>query len=126
MMEHKQLSRRQLVIGGLALGAASSAGAQDLLAILAKSTPAQQLGPFYPIARPLDQDFDLTRLKGSGGTAVGEVIDVFGIVSDHDGRPIAGAKLDLWQANAAGRYMHEVTCGQMHRSTLISKVRRCS
>lgn len=74
--------------------------------MLARSTPAQELGPFYPTVRPLDQDFDLTRLDESGGTASGEVIDIFGTVFNQDGRPVAGAKLDLWQANAVGRYMH--------------------
>ncbi len=106
MTRISMLSRRQMLIGGAAAGAATPLMAQDLLEVLAKSTPPQQLGPFYPIARPLDQDADLTRLDGSGGVASGKVIDIFGTVCDHDGHPIAGAKLDLWQANAVGRYMH--------------------
>lgn len=100
------LSRRQVLAGGVALGATTPLMAQDLLEVLAKSTPPQQLGPFYPTVRPLDQDADLTRLSGSGGTASGKIIDIFGTVFDHNGYPIAGAKLDLWQANAVGRYMH--------------------
>jgi len=106
MGQNTRLSRRQLLVGGAAFGAATPLRAQDLLEVLAKSTPGQQLGPFYPTARPLDQDSDLTRLKGSGGNASGEIVDVFGTVFNHDGHPIAGAKLDLWQANARGRYMH--------------------
>lgn len=100
------ISRRHLIIGGAGLGAAAPLLAQDLLEVLARSTPAQELGPFYPTVRPLDQDADLTRLEGSGGTATGEVIDIFGTVTNHDGRPVPGARLDLWQANAAGRYVH--------------------
>ncbi len=80
--------------------------AQELLEVLGRSTPSQELGPFYPTVRPADQNADLTKLDGSGGSATGEIIDVFGTVFNHDGRPIAGAKLDLWQANAVGRYMH--------------------
>jgi protocatechuate 3,4-dioxygenase, beta subunit len=106
MVKNNGLSRRQLVVGGTALGVATPLMAQDLLDVLARSTPDQELGPFYPVARPLDQDADLTRLGGTGGTASGEIIDIFGTVFNHDGRPIPGAKLDLWQANAAGRYMH--------------------
>lgn len=105
-MTNSLLSRRQLLVGGVSLGAAAPLMAQDLLEVLARSTPEQELGPFYPPVRPLDQDFDLTRLEGSGGTASGDVIDIFGTVLNHDGHPIAGAKLDLWQANAVGRYMH--------------------
>lgn len=100
------LSRRRLLIGGATLGAATPLMAQDLLDVLARSTPGQELGPFYPTVRPLDQDSDLTRINGSGGTASGDLIDIFGTVFNHDGRPIAGAKLDLWQANAVGRYLH--------------------
>jgi protocatechuate 3,4-dioxygenase, beta subunit len=106
MTQISRLSRRQVLVGGAAFGAATPLMAQDLLEVLARSTPSQQLGPFYPTVRPLDQDSDLTRLNGSGGTASGEIIDLFGTVFNHDGHPIAGAKLDLWQANALGRYMH--------------------
>ncbi len=106
MFRNSILTRRQLLVGGATLGVGAPLMAQDLLAVLERSTPGQQLGPFYPTVRPLDQDSDLTRLNGSGGTASGEVIDIFGTVFNHDGRPIAGAKLDLWQANAVGRYMH--------------------
>jgi len=101
------ISRRHLIIGGAGLGVAAPLLAQDLIEVLGRSTPAQELGPFYPPVRPLDQDSDLTRLAGSGGTATGDVIDIFGTVMDQDGRPIAGARLDLWQANAVGRYMHD-------------------
>jgi len=100
------ITRRHLLAGGIGLGAAAPLMAQDLIAVLARSTPSQELGPFYPTVRPLDQDSDLTRLDGSGGTASGDLLDVFGIVTDQDGRPIEGARLDLWQANAVGRYMH--------------------
>ncbi len=106
MAQNPILSRRQLLVGGATLGAAGPLMAQDLLQVLARSTPEQELGPFYPTVRPLDQDSDLTQLNGRRVTASGEIIDVFGTVFNHDGRPIAGAKLDLWQANALGRYMH--------------------
>src|SRR5215467_8969435 len=39
---------------------------------------------------------------------LGERINVSGRVLDEDGRPIAGALVEIWQANAAGRYHHEV------------------
>lgn len=38
--------------------------------------------------------------------AQGQLIHVAGRVLDEDGRPVAGAMVELWQANAAGRYAH--------------------
>ena len=64
------------------------------------------LGPFYPIRRLAENDWDLTRLKGHKNRAKGEVIEVTGRVLDRYGKPIRGATLELWQCNAAGRYAH--------------------
>ncbi len=69
-----------------------------------RPTPLETLGPFYPVTRPGDQDADLTRLAGRDGQAKGEVIELSGRVLAGDGSPVPGAILDLWQANAAGRY----------------------
>jgi protocatechuate 3,4-dioxygenase beta subunit len=49
---------------------------------------------------------DLTR--HGGGEPLGERIVVEGRVLDEDGRPIRNALIEIWQANAAGRYRHEV------------------
>jgi protocatechuate 3,4-dioxygenase, beta subunit len=51
-------------------------------------------------------DSDLT--AGNGGEPLGERIIVTGRVLDEDGRAVRGALLEIWQANAAGRYRHEV------------------
>ena len=99
------ISRRMWVGSGLLLAGASwsgrlTAGEPPTL------TSTQTIGPFYPVARPLDQDADLTRIGSSSTPAKGQVIEVMGRVLGPDGRPIPGAKLDIWQANAAGRYAH--------------------
>jgi protocatechuate 3,4-dioxygenase beta subunit len=44
--------------------------------------------------------------KGEGWEAQGERIIVAGRVLDEDGRPLRGAMVEVWQANAAGRYNH--------------------
>ena len=49
---------------------------------------------------------DFTRCHG--GEAVGERIIVTGRVLDEDGRAVPDAVLEIWQANAAGRYNHPV------------------
>lgn len=90
------------------IASAIGAGAA-LLPVMARAsslhpTPLETLGPFYPVSRPGDQDADLTRIAGKNGRALGEVIELSGRVLHGDGTPVAGATLDLWQANAAGRY----------------------
>lgn len=42
-----------------------------------------------------------------GGEPIGERIRVSGRVLDGDGRPVAGQLVEVWQANAAGRYVHK-------------------
>ena len=51
-----------------------------------------------------ESDNDLTRQHE--GEPQGERIIVSGRVVDEDGRPLRGALLEIWQANAAGRYIH--------------------
>lgn len=51
-------------------------------------------------------DHDLTRQHA--GEARGQRIVVAGQVRDDDGRPVPHALVEIWQANAAGRYFHVV------------------
>jgi protocatechuate 3,4-dioxygenase beta subunit len=51
-------------------------------------------------------DGDLTRQHD--GEPLGERIVVHGRVLDEDGRAISNALVEVWQANAAGRYRHEI------------------
>ena len=64
------------------------------------------MGPFYPLDLPADSDADLTLVKGRSARAAGQVIEVSGRVFDMRGNPIPNAEVTLWQANAAGRYVH--------------------
>jgi protocatechuate 3,4-dioxygenase beta subunit len=50
-------------------------------------------------------DSDLSRF--AGGEALGERIVVTGRVLDEDGRAIPNSLIEIWQANAAGRYAHD-------------------
>jgi len=96
------LTRREFnltLAGGLVLATRPALGA-------AAPTPAQTRGPFYPVERPADTDGDLTHIVGRTGRARGTVIEVVGHVLETDGRPVAGATVQIWQANAAGRYDH--------------------
>ena len=98
------LSRRDFALGGAA--AAGLVLSSSARAAQAKLTAESAMGPFYPIARPADSDADLTWLKGHIQRAAGQVIQVTGRVLDQKGNPIPEAMIELWQANAAGRYDH--------------------
>ncbi|MDB5366831.1 MAG: hypothetical protein JWM77_2758 [Rhodospirillales bacterium] len=89
-------------LGAAALFLPSAVRAAELL----PSTPSMDMGPFYPVRRGVEQDADLTRLAGHRARAKGEVIEVRGRVLGRDGTPVRGARIQLWQANAAGRYDH--------------------
>ena len=64
-------------------------------------TPSQTVGPYFTM-----------RLAGEGGNmlvvpeTLGERIRIEGRVFDGDGKHIEDALIELWQANAAGRYAH--------------------
>lgn len=51
-------------------------------------------------------DHDLTRNAARNGEPLGERIVVAGRVLDEAGRPVSGVLVEVWQANAAGRYIH--------------------
>lgn len=53
------------------------------------------------------EDADLTRNAGTGGEAIGQRIIVTGRVTGERGEPVTGALIEVWQANAAGRYVHK-------------------
>jgi protocatechuate 3,4-dioxygenase beta subunit len=72
-----------------------------------RRTPDQILGPFYPLTKPIDRGSDLTRIRGKPGRAHGQVIHLMGRVCDLKGDPLSGVRVEIWQANAHGRYVHE-------------------
>jgi len=63
-------------------------------------------GPTFPAAPP--EEADLTRNGRVNGEPLGERIIVTGRVLDEDARPVADTLVELWQANASGRYIHKV------------------
>jgi protocatechuate 3,4-dioxygenase alpha subunit len=86
-------------------------------------TPWQTLGPFFHYALPWKGGADLAGgseigaradlvpnghflLRGSAERRpiAGEPIEIAGFVYDGDGAPVPDALIELWQANAAGRY----------------------
>ena len=86
-------------------------------------TPWQTVGPFFHYGLPWKGGADLTgasdlgarpdlmppehyllREAGARGTIAGQQIEIVGQVFDADGAPVPDAMIEIWQANAAGRY----------------------
>jgi protocatechuate 3,4-dioxygenase beta subunit len=108
MNTEREISRRRFLETSSALGGIVAYG--NLNSLLAQDkrilTGEQAFGPFYPIKRPLDRDADLTHLRGRRASAEGQIIHLMGRVVNLQGKPLAGVKLEIWQANAHGRYSH--------------------
>ncbi|GAB2466663.1 protocatechuate 3,4-dioxygenase [Comamonas humi] len=100
-----KLRRRETlaVVSGLAawLPPAAPAWAQT-------RTPAQTEGPYYPSRsmRGSDQNQDLVKIDGAVREAGGEIIQLKGRVFAADRSPAAGARVEIWQVDTHGRYLH--------------------
>ena len=64
-------------------------------------TPSQTVGPFFHFCLPYEGGEVLVNDKTQG-----ERILIEGRVIDGDGEPLNDALIEIWQANAAGRYDH--------------------
>ncbi len=74
--------------------------------VLLPHTLTEVTGPVFGYDDVKSTDSDLTRQHEA--EPIGERIVVSGRVLDENSRPVAHALIELWQANAAGRYRHAV------------------
>jgi protocatechuate 3,4-dioxygenase, beta subunit len=93
-------------------------GSTRLRAPLREAVPLRQTltevtGPRFGADRAKPEDSDLTCRHE--GEPLGERIVVHGRVLDGDGRPVPNTLVEVWQANAAGRYAHD---NDKHRAPL--------
>jgi len=95
-------TRREVILGLAGLIIARPSVASRLL----EATPQQTAGPFYPSEPPLDDDNDLTRVRGRSGVAQGHSTELSGRVLDINGRPVPNVRIEIWQCDANGRYHH--------------------
>jgi protocatechuate 3,4-dioxygenase beta subunit len=86
------------------LSSLKRAPAQALVSI--PSTVSEATGPRFAPGELAKGENDLTRQHH--GEPLGERIIVSGRLIDEDGRAVSGALIEIWQANAAGRYAHSV------------------
>ena len=73
-----------------------------------KQTLTELTGPVYGHDSVDDLDADLTKNARKSGEPIGERIIVTGRVLDENGRPVPHTLIEIWQSNAAGRYIHVV------------------
>jgi protocatechuate 3,4-dioxygenase, alpha subunit len=75
-----------------------------------KQTPSQTVGPFFAYGlTPKQYGYPFRALAGSTLTdddTPGERIRITGRVLDGDGVPVPDAMIEIWQADALGRYAH--------------------
>jgi protocatechuate 3,4-dioxygenase, beta subunit len=76
-------------------------------------TLTEVTGPLLGDGRIGELDHDLTRQHD--GEPLGERIIVHGRVIEEDGRPVPNTLVEVWQANACGRYRHQ---GDQHPAPL--------
>lgn len=86
--------------------ASSIARSPRMPLVLLPETLSERTGPVFGHRLIRAGDNDLTAQHA--GDPIGERIFVHGRVVDEDGRPLRGALVEVWQANAAGRYRHKV------------------
>jgi protocatechuate 3,4-dioxygenase, beta subunit len=70
-------------------------------------TLSERTGPLGLDQRLEIDGQDLSSKTPGGPRAIGQFIAVEGRVMDEDGAPLAGAVIEIWQANSAGKYVHE-------------------
>ena len=98
------LNRRQAAASLVALPAAWT-GLRAQPAPARRATPSQTEGPFYPVSLPRDSDFDLLR-NGALAYTRGQPAWLEGTVTDLEGKPVAGAQVEIWQCDEEGHYHH--------------------
>lgn len=88
------------------LGAICAAAASPLVAATLTSGAAE--GPFYPTPsmRRSDVDNDLVKIIGAVNDAGGEVVILKGRITDKNGAPRAGHRIEIWQCDVNGKYLH--------------------
>jgi protocatechuate 3,4-dioxygenase beta subunit len=95
---------------GILTGLASLFGSFVLTrnARAALPTPNAAEGPFYPTKtmRMDDTDNDLVKIVGRVREAGGEVVTLKGKLMDSDGSPHAGLRIEIWQCDINGKYLH--------------------
>ncbi len=91
--------------------------------VILPATETELTGPAYDESAVEPYDADLTRQHD--GEPLGQRIVVEGRVLGSDGKPLRGQLVEIWQANAAGRYRHAVDAHDAPLDPSFSGAGRC-
>jgi len=74
---------------------------------IAKTAKAAE-GPYYPKPdmRTVDIDNDLVKIEQRVKQAGGEIVYLTGMVTDTSGTTLSGLRVEIWQCDVNGRYIH--------------------
>lgn len=112
--QEEPLPTRRALLGAMALGAALWTTRGAFAQALAR-TPHQTEGPFYPDYLPLDTDNDLLLINDRTTPAVGQITHLSGRILDARGNPLKGARIEIWQVDHSGAYIHSEDPNNAHR-----------
>ncbi|WP_170560670.1 protocatechuate 3,4-dioxygenase [Ruegeria atlantica] len=103
-MTHSR-SRRKVLAG---ITSATGSLLLSRTAFAAELTPRAAEGPFYPTRsmRKSDIDNDLVKVAGLVREGGGEIITLKGQITDRNSTPITGARIEIWQCDVNGKYLH--------------------
>lgn len=93
--------RRKVILGMMMLPVSGITRA-------AITTPSASEGPFYPTSgmRYDDIDNDLVKISDQVNQAGGEIVKLTGQILDNRGDSIPSARVEIWQCDVKGRYLH--------------------
>jgi len=85
-------------------------------ATMAKTAKATE-GPFYPkpSMRTADVDNDLVKVEQNVNEAGGEIVYLTGTVTDTSNNPLGNLRVEIWQCDVNGRYLHSGDNNQAKR-----------
>lgn len=78
-------------------------------------TPSQAEGPYYPVRKPEDRDWNLVEVSGRQRVAEGALLELEGSISSLSNAAVSGLTVEIWQTDAEGRYMHPSAPGTKTR-----------
>lgn len=82
----------------------------DLNILKDETTPRTIEGPLYVAGAPVEQGY--ARLDDGSDVEHSDTYICYGVVEDHEGNPIPGAKVEVWHANSKGWYSHYDPTGE--------------